>query len=309
LDEIPSVTSQGFPASFVDHGEPGIRNYNSGLCLKDGARFLATRRFNHDKWRYEILIKYLNGVAALPVRVLDLPRPHGRESHEDARLFWHRDRLYCAYTEGQYWQRPWIAVQKLALLGDDWSVEKVYTIGYGENTITPEKNWMFFSHDDRLHFVYSIEPHIVVELDDEMRVVGEFVGGRTTDVLPLRGGTPPVRMDHYYVTFPHFHERHSTRKRRYGFSMLCFEARAPFAVLQTSVPIIRASAEDATLPNPMYPHWEPLVVFPCGALYSDGLWMVVAGINDSFDAIFVIDPHAIPRRVQRRPQEKVSAQP
>lgn len=304
----------------MDHGEPGVRNYNSGLCVKDGARFLATRRFNQDKWRYEIVIKQLGVLdqagyfqlqTATPVRVLELPRPHGRESHEDARLFWHRGRLYCAYTEGQYWQRPWISVQKLALLGDDWSVEKVYTIGYGENTLTPEKNWMFFSHEDQLRFVYSIEPHIVVTLDDEMNVLWEHRTPRTSAVLPLRGGTPPVRIDDYYVTFPHFHERHPTRKRRYGFALLCFEARPPFAVLDVSDPIIRASAEDATLPNPMYPHWEPLVVFPCGALYSDGLWLVVAGINDSFDALFAIDPHAIrPRhRLQQGPQKEVSAEP
>ncbi len=308
LDEIPSVTSQGFPASFVDHGEPGVRNYNSGLCLKDGARFLATRRFNQDKWRYEIAIKQLDGVTATPVRVLELPRPHGRESHEDARLFWHRGRLYCAYTEGQYWQRPWVAVQKLALLRDDWSVERVYTIGYAENSITPEKNWMFFSHDNQLRFVYSIEPHIVVTLDDKMEVIWEH---RTSPVLPaLRGGTPPVRIDDYYVTFPHFHMKHRTRRRRYGFTMLCFEARPPFAVLEVSGPIILASEADPILPNLMYPHWEPLVVFPCGALYSDGLWLVVAGINDSCDALFAIDPHAIPRpRVQHGPQEALPAEP
>ena len=302
----------------MDHGEPGVRNYNSGLCVKDGVCYLATRRFNRDRWHYEIVIKelkrpidragYLTGFVAKPVYVLRLPRIHGRESHEDARLFWHRGRLYCAYTEGQYWQRPWIAVQKLALLRDDWTIEDVYTIGYGENSITQEKNWMFFSHDDQLHFVYSINPHIVVVLDDQMEVVKEY---RTFDVRSpdLRGGTPPVRVDDHYVTFPHFHERHPTRRRRYGFSMLWFEARPPFAVRHVSGPIIRASDEDPTLPNLMYPHWEPLVVFPCGALYSDGLWTVVAGINDSSDAIFEIDPHAaFLRRLPKGPPQKIRTQ-
>ena len=301
-DTVPSVTSQGFPARFIPHGEPEIRNYNSGLCLKNGDRFIATRRFDPERWRSEIMVKQL-GDCVYKRRTLDLPRAHGRESHEDARLFWHGGKLHCAYTEGQYWMRPWVAVQKVAVLRDDWSVEQVHTIGFGENSIGQEKNWQFFSHEGQLHFVYSIRPHVVVEMDDQFRPTKTHT--TPTDAPEnLRGGTPPVRVGDYYVTFPHFHVAHKERSRRYGFSSLIFEAKPPFNIAFVSDPLIHASANDPTIPNLAYPHWNPIVVFPCGALYQeDGVWSVSAGINDSFDAIFEIPAHATTRRVPESPPE------
>lgn len=290
----PSVLAQGIPASFVRH-EPLVRNYNSGLTRKGFHDYLATRRFNRDTWRCEIVINRLVDGAAERVCGLDLPRAHGREWHEDARLLWHNGRIYCAYTEGQYWMRPWVAVQKLALLRDDWSVEKVYTIGFGENSVGTEKNWQFFSHNERLHFVYSIAPHVVVELDEDLSPYTVHAT-ECSLALPYRGGTPPVRAGDSYISFPHYHVAHEARSRRYGFSAYRFEAAAPFHVTDITEPLIVASESDPTLPNLAYPHWHPIVAFPCGAQLNHredngGTWRVSAGINDSYDAIFEI-PHS-----------------
>ena len=295
-DAVPSVVSQGFRTAFVRH-EPGVRNYNSGLVQMAGREFLATRRFNRDTWRCEIVINELVSGEAHHVRRLELPRAMGREWHEDARLFWHNGVLHMAYTEGQYWSMPWVAVQKVALLDDEWNVKLVVTIGYGENSLGQEKNWQFFSHRGKLFFVCSLTPHIVVELDATYQPCAVF----TTEWAPLgimgdfeeklRGGTPPVRVGEYYVTFPHFHTKHPERSRRYGFNACAFEARPPFQIVGLTEPLVIGSAHDPTLPNLAYPHYHPIVVFPCGALHREGLWTVSAGINDSFDALFEI-PHA-----------------
>jgi hypothetical protein len=287
-DRVPSVLEQGLTAFFVRH-EPLVRNYNSGLIQINGVQYLATRRFSRENWRCEIVINRLDEGAATPVRTLALPRMLGREWHEDARLFWYRGKVHCAYTEGQYWQRPWIAVQKLAILDSDWNVERVITIPFGENSVGQEKNWQFFELDDCLYFSYALAPqHVVVELRDYRPAATYRTDSGITQ--PLRGGTPPVRMGDVFITFPHFHGEHGGRARRYGFSALQFDAKAPFRILSATDTLILASEEDPTLPNLAYPHWHPIVAFPCGAQLNGDTWTVSAGINDSFDALFEI-PH------------------
>jgi hypothetical protein len=289
IQRIPSVMEQGINARFITHADCTTRNYNSGMAVVGGKTYLATRYFNRAAWRCDIVINELNGMEAKPVTQLKLPRAHGREWHEDARLFWHAGKLYCAYTEGQYWMRPWVAVQKLAVLREDWSVERVVTIGFGENSVGQEKNWQFFSHNGHLHFVYSIAPtHCVVALDDDYMVIGAHQTESGLK-LPLRGGTPPRRFGDCYITFPHFHVEHEGHARRYAFSALTFEAKPPFRVEGVTEPLIWGSEHDGVILNAAYPHWNPLVVFPCGALLDGDTWMVSAGVNDSFDALFFID--------------------
>lgn len=307
----PSVLAQGFPASFVQH-EPLVRNYNSGLTRKGFGEYLATRRFNRDTWRNEIVINRLTDGRAMRVCTLDLPRAHGMEHFEDARLFWHNSRIHCAYTEGQYWNRPWVAVQKLALLNDDWSVDRVVTIPFGENSYGTEKNWQFFSHNDALHFVYSMKPHVVVELgsDYQPRTIHTT---RAVMAHQYRGGTPPVRVGDRYFSFPHYHVTHAKRHRRYGFSCYAFAAEAPFPIVGISDPLVVGSDDDPTLPNLAYPHWQPVVVFPCGAILNDqinrgGTWKVCAGINDSHDVIFKIPADQIRLRAPRRLYASTSPQ-
>lgn len=291
-DAVPSVRAQGHPCAFVAHS-PGVRSYNSGLTRVGFHLYLATRVFNAREWRCDIVIhRIASGLQIGDIEVervctLDLPLSHGREQFEDARLFWHNGRIYCAYTEGLYIARPWIATQKLALLAADWSVEKTWTIAYGENSFGQEKNWQFFSHDERLYFVYSVRPHVVVQLNDDMTVARSW--STETDIAPpVRGGTPPIREGDHYVTFAHYHMNHATAARRYVANAYRFEAAAPFRITGMTDPLITASGNDPTIPNPAYPHWNPYVVFPCGALRdrSSDTWTVSAGINDSYDALF-----------------------
>lgn len=290
MDVVPSVQAQGHPCAFVAH-DPAVRSYNSGMTRKGSSTYLATRVFNAADWRCDIVIHRFIGDpfdgAVERVCVLDLPMMHGREQFEDARLFWHNGRIFVAYTEGTYLRRPWVAVQKLALLRDDWSVEQHWTIAFGENSVGQEKNWQFFSHNERLHFVYSVRPHVVVELNGHMKVAQ--VWSTPTDIpAPVRGGTPPIRDGDRYVTFAHYHMANAKASRRYVANAYCFEPESPFRITGMTAPLITASGNDPLIPNPAYPHWNPYVVFPCGALRDRpaDTWMVSAGVNDSRDALF-----------------------
>lgn len=292
-DDMASITAQGVDAHFVKH-EPGIRNYNSGLTRKAEKLYLATRRANPENWRCDIVVnRLLPNDRAERICTLALPRKHGMEDFEDGRLFWHAGKLHLAYTEGHYWSRPWLSVQKLAILRDDWSIEQTVTIGFGVNSVGQEKNWAFFSHrDGRLHFVYSPSPHVVAALDEKYRVV-ESWATQPDGCQHLRGGTPPVHVGQHYYSFAHWYRPHPTRERRYAFCSYRFMDEPPFEIDGLSGSIVWASGRDETLPNLRYPHWAPLVVFPCGALVEEDCWLVSAGINDSFDALFRL-PVTIP---------------
>lgn len=304
---VAPITEQGFGVCAVEHAEPDTRNYNSGCAYKNGRLYLATRRFDVKRHRCVIDINeaVLSTRTGCPfffagerVRTLELPSATGLENFEDGRLFWYNDRLHLAYTEGNYLP-PFAStsVQKVAELRDDWSVESVATIAFGENTVGHEKNWQFFGLNRRLFFVYSISPHKVVEVDRDWKVTDHWTtpSDLSWEHGTLSGGTPPVLVDRRLISFFHSYKKHPERQRCYSFSAYEFSAEPPFNVTGITEPLIYASEHERTLPNPRVPNWLPLVVFPCGAVWEreSRRWTVSAGVNDSDDVLFDIPHHEL----------------
>jgi hypothetical protein len=109
----------------------------------------------------------------------------------------------------------------------------------------------------------------------------------------LRGGTAPVKVGDYYFTFPHSSLPWKGRYRRYYAGCIAFDATPPFQPrLVTPEPILRGSQNDP---------WEqkkPVVIFPCGAIYRDGKWLISAGVNDLKSAWIEIDHESLLARMQ-----------
>ena len=282
---INSVLRQGYRAEFIHH-EPGMRCFNSGMLEKKDGLYLATRRGEARSSLHNIVISKLTGSSPKPVAVVKIPRVHGREQFEDARLFMHRGKVHMSYVEGRYWKTPRLALQKLAILDDNWKVERVIDIEFGDNGFGQEKNWQFFSRNDRLYFVYSIAPHITVELDKDYKVRKRWIVDVNNSFMGLlRGGTPPQHVGGGYQAFVHFHTEHFTRMRRYAMCSYKFRDKPPFEPYALSEVLLRASEEDPVIPNLGTPDWNPLVVFPCGVVRRKDHWLVSAGINDSLDVL------------------------
>lgn len=275
-----------------------LGGYNSGFLRDDSGdlRFLC-RCFNRDLWRCELIWHDLEGEHLIPGERLRLPS-NNREHYEDARLFNHQSHWWVSYVQGLYEQKPFKAVQKVALLDRDGQCAREWTIPFGLNGKRSEKNWSFFSHDGRLHFVYSIAPHVVVEIDDSGKVVKEH---RTNPPLMWRwgtmsGGSSPVRIQDEtygdcYLAFFHSYTWHATRHRRYTASAYLFSAEPPFPMIGISKPVLTASADDPWIENVSHPWWNPLVVFPTTAVLDDDeSWLVSLGVNDTCDAL-VNMPH------------------
>lgn len=284
MDPIPSILDQGIKVIPL---ESAFHAYNSGSA--DGKRF-CSRAYDPSQKRSRLIWQVRDDQKLTALEPVDVI---GKGSFEDARVFQHNGRHYIAYTEGIYERVPFVSMQQISPLGADWQPEDKITIPYGGNGSgkRSEKNWQFFSHEGRLFFVYSIAPHIVVELDADFRPRNEY---RTDIPLHwpwgevLRGGTPPLKVGHngeFYITFFHSHAAHRQANRRYSMGAYLFESKPPFQVQKISPVLLRASDKDMIVPNPSVPGWNPLVIFPMGAWYGvDGL-TVTCGVNDSFDAL------------------------
>lgn len=307
MNPYPSVLNQGIEGRFLPH-DPQVRNYNSGMIMRADGTFFSTRFLNPLTHRSDIAITRMHAVVPPPgdtkhvttmlpmeqVCVLHLPRQYV-EHFEDGRLFRHQGRIYLSYIEGHYYKMPFNWVQKLALLGEDWSVEKTWTIPYAGNSVTPEKNWGFFSEAGFLHFVHQIADaennHVVVTLDASMQPLS--VHKRHHDIAwpwgMMSGGTPPILTSNGFLSFFHSYIKEKPHERRYCMAAYRFD-RTTFAITGYTDPLIWASEEDPVLPNQLYTNWLPLVIFPCGVINFGESILVSAGVNDSTDVL--LDVHA-----------------
>jgi len=157
---------------------------------------------------------------------------------------------------------------------------KVYSLASASQQ-QREKNWTPFSIGDRLFFVYSICPHVVLEVEGE-RIINEYV---TNNSHPwsggfLRGGTPPIKnSETTYLSFFHGNKpipRYGTHPDYdYSIGAYEFEAEPPFRIVRQSDPLVWAGYEDRVVDRP-----DVRVVFPAGVEMVGDSWLVSSGSQD-----------------------------
>ncbi len=214
---------------------------------------------------------------------------------EDPRLFVYKNALHVSYVGVE--QGPGVFKTNMLyarINHETMRVEKVYAPRPADTDPNRwEKNWAFFEWSDRLFFVYSIDPHVVYEVQGE-RIVNRWETPRT---LPwsggyLRGGASPVL--HNGVFYHWFHGAHdlgaSWPIRRYNVGVYTFEAAPPFKMLSlTPYPLYEADHD--TRPADQYCS----VIFPCGAFVNpSGEWVVTNGVHDRW-----LERHTYPLGVPR----------
>jgi len=124
-----------------------------------------------------------------------------------------------------------------------------------------EKNWIPFQHEGRLHFVYSVLPHVVAEARSDGRCGNRFYSSFAPLVklqaehpgLALRGSAQAVRVDDPDAT-PRLPKAHylallhivDPKTHRYAHFAYRFKAEAPFDILQVSsqLPLMAAEPDE-----------------------------------------------------------------
>ena len=128
----------------------------------------------------------------------------------------------------------------------------------------------------KLCLLYKANPWTVYKFGDRWTQYEVFKSdGVTWPYGEIRGGTAPVLIGDLYFTFHHSSLPWRGRYRRYYAGAIGFEPFPPYTPrLITREPLLQGSQND------QWTQRKPLVVFPCGALFINGNWLVSLGVND-----------------------------
>jgi predicted GH43/DUF377 family glycosyl hydrolase len=309
----PGIVQQTkWPCKFFNFGKAKTKEvsfFNCGLVERPDGLWLITRRSRNERgvrigyndlmaFRLDDKLNPIYGVSMKFQRFFD------KEHFEDPRAIFHKGITYissCNFVvvnNGRGWTG---AHQVLNLIHqvdskNTWVAEKRIDPVYGLNgpaigkDTGPEKNWLWFFHQDALHLVYQASPHIVARFSKDGKFEQEY---KTFEKEPqwnwgiIRGGTPPVLTEagDEYLTFFHSRLADENHHWRYYMGAYTFESQPPFRITRmTSAPLLAGSYDDP------WSKQKPLVVFPCGSRLKNGKWLITLGVND-LDSAWIEIPH------------------
>lgn len=220
-------------------------------------------------------------------------------SHEDPRLFIYKEELYCSYTKLRC-RHNCFQGQGLCRLDDKYKVIKTWNIDYGENkSCSPtniyaliknhvtrfllkdftvrEKNWVFFQNGDKLSAIYK--PHEIIEIDLKTSK-GKLISRANVgwEYGEIRGGAPPVFHNGEYYNF--FHSSYMEND-------ICIFAAGCYTFKDAEITKI-SSSNILDLPAENAEGRKLKVVFPCGAIFENGNWIIAYGENNIACKIAII---------------------
>lgn len=265
-------------------------HFNPSMLMWQGKLILATR----DSWGHsKVSLWELNndrpdwsgGWTVTPIASCASAHPDAPRL-EDPRLFVHRnpetnkEQLHCMFSLPDGYPPKLVQVGYARFAHDLQSIEHTEVMRSPNNNLY-EKNWVPFSDEDGLHWVYSTKP--------EHLILGDTQNWATPNPLPwcggvIRGGAAPVLM--YPMNEPnqirpvYYHFYHGALKRVQGtvytIGVSEFESRPPYKVLrQTAVPLVwpdlPAVGEDVV---------KRYVLFVGGAVAHAGHWHLAVGVDD-----------------------------
>lgn len=256
-----SVGGYRFNTSIIDHGDYYTIAFRNGWKGSE----IFCQRMSHD-W------KEIGG----PVH-LRLIRREANYGREDPRLFWHKGALHIAYI-GVTGVNNIVNTNVLfARLGPNYEVQDTFAPRY-QHRKGNEKNWQFFDYENQLYAVYTIKPHVILQIDsnDAKEVYRtndkwEWSGGMR------RGGASPVRVGDEYICFFHGKIMHNTT---YNIGVYSFEAKPPFRITRFS----KQPIYEAVLKTKPADQYCP-VIFPCGAVQQGEDWLISCGVHDRWTEI------------------------
>ncbi|MBL9202030.1 MAG: hypothetical protein JNL39_16080 [Opitutaceae bacterium] len=293
--------------SFPAHGP--VRCFNPGLLRDGNGWILAYRVVGPDGLRRIALCRLdaaFRIVAGSALPLTDRVRfRRGTEMPEVATKWFADPRLYR--FGGQvfvYWNSGWHEPRNHQFL-QELDATTLVPRGHPRELLLRgerqklEKNWTLFAGaGNRLHALYSITPHRVLELSvagDGDIVCEEIARCEWTPAeYPachggLRGGAPPVESEGKLWVFGHSVHDGADGYRYAAVAYAC-EATRPFApALQPVQPLALGNPFGTQRAHGRLNPAVDEVIYPCGAARDGARWVVSHGINDEHCAISLVD--------------------
>lgn len=274
------------------------RNSNCSI-IRFGDSLLLAYRHGWEGSRIHITKVHQGFTVSDDVEV-SIVHPLAVGGQEDPRLFIYRDKLWMAFTAvRQLVDGRIIARLLLARLGDDFQPELVFEPKYIWTTQW-EKNWQIFAHGDYLYCIYSMNPWRAnrIDVDNQEMIPVEWLDDGVKWLFGLpRGGALPVQKDNLFYCFFHgaYLDEYNASPEGvalYSMGVATFEARSPYRLTNwTSEPIYWPNVED------LYEGHRVATIYPCGAYYDGGEWIVSYGYNDKQSRIVAFDHDDIVSRL------------
>jgi len=248
-------------------------NPQPGLTLVEWPRTLAMCRLGTD------LEADVDSNVDLSARIEDAPG--ARHWHADPRLFMREDGPWMSYHDNNDIYVLPIQPGKLAERLPARRIVLADRIRRRQ-----ERNWGLFD-DGAFKALYTIDPTVVLELERtgnqfDARTVCEGPPHRLWDAAQWgdpHGGSSPVLVGSCWFVFFSSNKQVDTgsEQRIYSMGFLGFDAKPPYRILYMSpYPIFSA----ASIEGPRSFYCDHAVIYPAGALFDRGRWLVSVGIHD-----------------------------
>lgn len=252
------------------------------------------------RWRSDLVMAYRHGWGGATIRVcsldgnyvalndrqLRIPRtPYNDLGNEDPRLFVYRGHPCVSYNGVTRMAGSLRTHMMYSVLHpESLEVTATYVLNYPGRRAW-EKNWTFFERDGELCAIYDLYPEtVVLQIDgyyaEEVSRVPAPEGMESYCGYP-RGGASPVLVDDELWCF--YHGVHDVNGRKtYGLSVCVVELHKPHRITKVFPGcLLWANEEDRWAPH------HPSVVYPAGAVYQRGMWLVSMGYQDRWSELAV----------------------
>lgn len=269
------ITTPAQPESIrqVTGLEPDPHQFNASILRFRGQSLMAYRL---KELQSEIWLCELNEAGqALWNHRIALPQHIANgDGTEDPRLFIHHHHLYLTYAGIRRTPKQVLVSNFYCRLNERFEVTEHFQPHYAGSQ-PQEKNWQYFESQGQLFAIYTIAPHVVLKISGNHATE---VSRQNWPVLwkdgELRGGASPVLHRGEYYCF--FHSASdATQPRTYALGCYTFDQDPPFAPRRVSqVPLL--SPDPCDHPGGHVPY----CVYPCGAIFEDGAWLISYGYYD-----------------------------
>lgn len=166
---------------------------------------------------------------------------------------------------------------------------KILPLHYSTFSRKIQKNWTPFVSDNKLYFIYKINPQIIIDCN--------LITGHCTKIselfhkrIPknLRGGTPAILIDNqYYISIAHtksFDIQHNFIYYTYFYK---FNKHYPFSITNISKPYLIENPQDKKI-------FHPIIQFASGIEqdYDDHIY-IAYGMNDCYSKMLMIHKNVL----------------
>ncbi|MCI5051963.1 MAG: hypothetical protein MRY21_02350 [Simkaniaceae bacterium] len=270
--------------------------YNSSLLEKrDGSGYYLFFRYD-TKSNVKLAKPHVSYETYIGVAELDEHFQHKHHSFhiidtgschsEDPRGFYHNGELFISYNDIVQVKTYSRSIRIAALDETTWKTKYITDLNIQQAPI--EKNWMPFTCNNTLHFIYNVSPHKIFTVANTKK---NDVQPAPLPEIPtflknewearwgqIRGGTPAILVDGEYMAFFHSWFHHQG-KNWYSMGAYTFEKEPPFRITGISYkPILFQTIYDS--PHIHTSNSAVKHIYPSGMVIKDNLIHVSCGEND-----------------------------